>query len=59
MEKKFIEITEIQSAELYNQVSEYTDDLIEEATANGALSEQDADNEYARDRSCKSFVCRL
>ena len=46
MDKKFIEVTEIQSAELYNQVSEYTDALIDEATATGALSEQDADNDY-------------
>jgi len=57
MDKKFIEITEIQSAELYNQVSEYTDALIDEATVNGALSEQDADNDYTREIGRVGRMC--
>jgi len=57
MDKKFIEITEIQSAELYNQVSEYTDALINEATVNGALSEQDADNDYTREIGRVGRMC--
>jgi predicted XRE-type DNA-binding protein len=57
MNKKFTEITEIQSAELYNQVSEYTDALIEEATANGALSEQNADNDYTREIGRVGRLC--
>ena len=57
MEKKFIEITGIQSAELYNQVSEYTDALIDEATAAGALSEQDADNDYTREIGRVGRMC--
>lgn len=57
MEKKFIEVTEIQSAELYNQVSEYTDALIDEATAVGALSEQDADNDYTREIGRVGRMC--
>jgi len=57
MDKKFIEITEIQSAELYNQISEYTDALIDEATVNGALSEQDADNDYTREIGRVGRMC--
>ena len=57
MDKKFIEVTEIQSAELYNQVSEYTDALIDEATVNGALSEQDADNDYTREIGRVGRMC--
>jgi predicted XRE-type DNA-binding protein len=57
MDKKFLEITEIQSTELYNQVSEYTDALIDEATANGALSEQDADNDYTREIGRLARMC--
>ena len=57
MDKKFIEVTEIQSAELYNQVSEYTDALIDEATATGALSEQDADNDYTREIGRVGRMC--
>jgi len=57
MEKKFIEITGIQTAELYNQVSEYADALIDEATANGALSEQDADNDYTREIGRVGRMC--
>ncbi len=47
MEKKFIDITEIHTLELFNQVSEYTDALIDEATENGALVDPVADNEYS------------
>ncbi|MDD3322947.1 MAG: XRE family transcriptional regulator [Paludibacter sp.] len=57
MDKKFIEVTEIQSAELYNQVSEYTDALIDEATTAGALSEQDADNDYTREIGRLGRMC--
>lgn len=47
MEKKFNDITEIHTPELFKQVSEYADALIDEATANGSLEEQGANNEYA------------
>jgi predicted XRE-type DNA-binding protein len=46
MEKRFVDITEIDTPELFKQVSEYTDALINEATANGSLNEQAANNEY-------------
>jgi len=54
MEKKFM-FAEIHTLELFKQVSEYTDALIDEATANGSLEEQGADNEYTREigRACR------
>ena len=57
MEKKFADITEIRTAELFKQVSEYTDSLINEATANGSLEEQAADNEYTREIGRVGSMC--
>ncbi|MEI6755116.1 MAG: helix-turn-helix transcriptional regulator [Paludibacter sp.] len=57
MEKKFIDITEIHTTELFKQVSEYTDALINEATANGSLEEQGADNEYTREIGRVGRMC--
>lgn len=57
MEKKFKDLADIKTPELYNQVSAYTDDLIEEATENGFLSEPDADNEYTREIGRLSRLC--
>lgn len=57
MDKKYIEITEINSTELYKQISEYADALIVEATANGALLEQDADNEFTREIGRVTRLC--
>jgi len=49
MEKKFENITVINELELYEKAMIYVDSLINEATTNGALDEQDADNEYTRE----------
>ena len=49
MKKKFEDIKYIDTAELYNKATAYVDNLIKEATANGTLSEPDADNEYTRE----------
>jgi hypothetical protein len=57
MEKKFIDITEIHTPELFKQVSEYTDALIDEATANGSLNEQGANNEYTREIGRVGRLC--
>jgi predicted XRE-type DNA-binding protein len=57
MKKLFIDITEIHTSELFKQVSEYTDALIAEATANGSLSEQGADNEYTREIARVGSMC--
>ena len=57
MEKKFIDITEIHTPELFNEVSEYTDVLINEATETGALSDPNADNEYTREIGRLGRMC--
>ena len=57
MIKKFEDVTMIDSRELYDKVSAYGDDLINEATSNGALSEQDADNEYTREIARVGIMC--
>ena len=44
MEKKFENITSIDNQELFEAVAAYEEGLLQEATANGALSEQGADN---------------
>jgi HTH-type transcriptional regulator/antitoxin HigA len=49
MNKRFENITEIDSRELFDEVSAYCDALIDEATAGGFLDEQGADNEYTRE----------
>ncbi|MDR2146856.1 MAG: hypothetical protein LBE91_10405 [Tannerella sp.] len=57
MIKKFEDITEIHDRELYDMVSAYGDALLDEATANGALAEQDADNEYTREIGRVGIMC--
>jgi antitoxin component HigA of HigAB toxin-antitoxin module len=58
MDKKFADITEIDSWELFDNVSAYADALIDEATANGFLDEQGAaDNEYTREIGRVSNLC--
>lgn len=57
MEKKFIDSTEIHTLELFNQVSEYTDALIDEATENGTLTDPDADNDYTREIARAGRMC--
>lgn len=49
MEKKFENITRIDASELYDDAMAYVDALINEATANGSMTEPDADNEYTRE----------
>ena len=57
MEKKFENITVINELELYEQAMIYVDCLINEATANGALDEQGADNEYTREIGRVGNMC--
>ena len=57
MEKKFNNITEIHTPELFKKVSEYTDALIDEATANGSLDVQGTDNEYTREIGRVGLMC--
>jgi len=57
MEKKFENITVINELELYEQAMTYVDRLINEATANGALDEQGADNEYTHEIGRVGNMC--
>ncbi|MDR0574634.1 MAG: helix-turn-helix domain-containing protein [Tannerella sp.] len=57
MDKKFENVIEIDSRELFDEVSAYCDALIDEATANGYLSEQGADNEYVREIGRVGNLC--
>jgi antitoxin component HigA of HigAB toxin-antitoxin module len=57
MDKNFENITEIDSRELFDEVSAYCDALIDEATANGYLSEQGADNEYTHEIGRLGNLC--
>ena len=57
MERKFENITHIDTLELYNEAVTYVDVLINEATANGALVEPDADNEYTREIGRVGGMC--
>jgi antitoxin component HigA of HigAB toxin-antitoxin module len=57
MYKQFENIKEINSRELFDEISAYADALIDEATANGFLDEQGADNEYIREIGRVSNLC--
>jgi len=57
MIKKFENITVIDNRELYDLVSKYGDALIDEATANRALAELGADNEYTREIGRVGIMC--
>jgi hypothetical protein len=49
MKKQFEAVSIIEDEVLFKKMAEYEVILIKEATANGALSKQDADNEYTRE----------
>lgn len=57
MNKKFENIVRIDTPELFEEVSDYVEALIAEATKIGALSEQGATNEYTREISRVSSMC--
>ena len=57
MIKKFENITVIDNKKLFDAIAAYEEDLINEATANGALAEQDADNEYTREIGRVGCMC--
>ena len=49
MIKNFEDITVIHDRKLFDEMAEYEENLLQEATFNGALAEPDADNEYTRE----------
>lgn len=57
MKKKFEDITRIDTPELFEAVSDYVEELIMEATANGSLDEQGAKNEYTLEISRAGGMC--
>jgi predicted XRE-type DNA-binding protein len=57
MKRKFENITVIDNKELFDAIAAYEEDLINEATANGALAEQGADNEYTREIGRVGIMC--
>ena len=57
MKTKYNHVTIIDNKALFDAVAEYEEELITEATANGALAEQDADNEYTREISRVGILC--
>jgi len=57
MIKKFENITVINNRELFDEIAEYEENLIQEATANGYLDEQGADNEYTREIDRVGVMC--
>jgi len=57
MNKKFEDIIKIDSKELFEKISAYTDDLIKEATSNGALNIPGADNEYTQEIGRVGTLC--
>jgi len=57
MVKKFEDITVIDNKALFDEIAEYEENLIQEATANGALAEQGADNEYTREIGRVGNMC--
>ena len=57
MIKKFENITSIDSKELFDAMAAYEEDLINEATASGALAGFNADNEYTREIGRVGVMC--
>lgn len=57
MINKFENIAKIESRELYDKVLAYVNELIEEATKNGALATQGSDNEYTREIGRVGSLC--
>ena len=57
MNSSYKDITIIDSRELFDNVSAYVDCLIEEATVNGLLEEQNPANEYIREIARLGRLC--
>ncbi len=57
MKKKYENISEITTSELYEESKSYVNDLIDEATKKGCLAEPEADNEYTREIGRVGAMC--
>lgn len=57
MKKKYENVREITTRELYEQSKAYVNALIDEATKNGSLSNPEAENEYTREIGRVGTLC--
>lgn len=57
MDKKFENITSIEDRQTFDNANMYVNSLIDEATTNGSLDEQYADNEYTREIGRVGGMC--
>jgi len=57
MKYKFENITSIDDRQTFDEANVYVDALIDEATANGSLDDQYADNEYTREIGRVGGMC--
>jgi hypothetical protein len=57
MEKKFENITIIDTRKLFDEIAAYEENLIQEATYNGSLEDPWADNEYTREIGRVGNMC--
>lgn len=57
MEKKFEDITSIDDRQIFDDANQYVNALIVEATTNGSLDEQYADNEFTREIGRVGGMC--
>jgi len=49
MIKQYEDVTVIKDRKLYDEMAEYEENILQEATYNGSLADPDADNEYTRE----------
>lgn len=59
MEKKFEDVSELDTREEYDNAMSYVMQLINEATANGSLSDPEADNDYIREIGRVGHLCAV
>jgi hypothetical protein len=57
MKKRFAGVKKIETLELFEAVSSYGEELLREATLNGSLDKQGADNEYTRELGRTIRLC--
>jgi len=57
MEKKFENVTELATRKEYDNAMSYVMQLINEATANGSLSDPEANNEYISEIGRIGHIC--
>ena len=59
MEKKYENVSTLNTREEYDNAMSYVMQLINEATSNGSLSDPEADNEYIREIGRIGHLCAV